>query len=317
MIDNRDFGQWVFPRGYEKTPFPVPVVLNTEKTPGTFRVFVLGESAAMGFPEPSVSFARVLEVLLRTPYSPSRRFIQGNLAVRRTRTGQLLASLVQGAKGDGAAPKTWGGMAMFVDSQVAADDPRLRRIYDHFRDNLTDICRVGAGAGVPVAVCTVPVNLRESAPFASAHRPGLSPEQTAAWDALFAEGARLEAEGQHAAAADRYSEAEKIDDRFADLAYRLGRCRAALGRPVEARAQFGRARDLDALRFRSDAAVNETIREVAAAQAGRAAAVHRPPPEPRGQRVLPQPVRCSAARRGGRSRGWSSGTWTWPPACRR
>ena len=74
MIDNRDFGLWVFPRGYEKTPFPVPVVLNTEKTPGTFRVFVLGESAAMGFPEPSVSFARVLEVLLRARYPDASPF---------------------------------------------------------------------------------------------------------------------------------------------------------------------------------------------------------------------------------------------------
>ena len=328
VIDNRHFGQWVFPRGYEKTPFPVPVVMETEKKPGTFRVFVLGESAAMGFPEPSASFARVLEVLLQArypdtrievvnaamvainshivlpvarecagykpdlfvvhlgnnevvgpygaagvlgPFSPSRRFIQGNLAVRRTRTGQLLASIVQGAKGDGGAPKSWGGMAMFVDAQVPADDPRLQRIYDHFRDNLTDICKVAAGAGVPVAVCTIPVNLKESAPFASAHRSGLSPEQTAAWDALFAEGVRLEAEGKHAAAADRYFEAEKIDDRFADLEYRIGRCIVALGRAGEARERFGRARDLDALRFRTDAAINETVREVVAAQTGRGA----------------------------------------------
>src|SRR5262245_30921454 len=199
LIDNREFGRWVFPRGYEQAPFPVPVVLSAEKPAGTFRVFVLGESAAMGFPDPSASFARVLEVLLQArypgtrfevvnaamvainshivlpiarecaghhpdlfvvhlgnnevvgpygaagvlgPYSPSRRFVQANLAVRRTRTGQLLSALVRGVKGEDGAPKTWGGMAMFVESHVAADDARLPRIYDHFRDNLSDICRV-------------------------------------------------------------------------------------------------------------------------------------------------------------------------------
>ena len=205
------------------------------------------------------------------PYSPSRRFIQGNLAVRRTRTGQLLASLVQGAKGEAAAPKAWGGMAMFVEAQVPADDPRLTRIYDHFRDNLADICKVGAGAGATVAVCTIPSNLRESAPFASVHAPGLSSEQTAAWDALFAAGTKLEAEGKHAAALDKYLEVEKIDDRFADLHYRLGRCLVALGRPADARERFGRARDLDALRFRTDSTLNDTIRDVVGGPTGRGA----------------------------------------------
>ena len=323
-IDNREFGRWVFPRGYEQTPFPVPFVLSDEKPAGTFRVFVLGESAAMGFPEPSVGFPRILEVLFQAhypdakvevvnaamvainshvvlpiarecadrspdlfvvhlgnnevvgpfgpagvlgPFSPSRRFIKANLAVRRTRTGQLFASAVQSAKGDDA-PKAWGGMTMFADSRVAADDERLRGVYDHFRDNLADICEVGRGAGTPVVVCTVPVNLRESAPFASQHRPDLSGEQTAAWDELVAEGGRLEGEGKVAAALDRYGAAEKIDDRHADLEYRLGRCYAALDRPADAQDRFGRARDLDALRFRSDSTVNRTIREAVAGRDG-------------------------------------------------
>ena len=40
---------------------------------GTFRIFVLGESAAMGDPDPAYGFSRYLEVMLRERY-PSMKF---------------------------------------------------------------------------------------------------------------------------------------------------------------------------------------------------------------------------------------------------
>ena len=46
------------------SPFSLPVT----KPPGTYRVFVLGSSAAQGDPEPGFGIARVLEVLLRDQY---------------------------------------------------------------------------------------------------------------------------------------------------------------------------------------------------------------------------------------------------------
>jgi tetratricopeptide (TPR) repeat protein len=52
-----------FPPGMIKTPqaYAIPDV----KPEGTFRIFVLGESAAMGDPDPAYSFSRYLEVMLR------------------------------------------------------------------------------------------------------------------------------------------------------------------------------------------------------------------------------------------------------------
>jgi tetratricopeptide (TPR) repeat protein len=323
-IDNREFGRWVFPRGLEQTPFPVPFVLAKEKRPGTFRVFVLGESAAMGFPEPSISFPRVLDTLLTArypdtrfevvntamvainshivlpiarecadrdpdlfvvhlgnnevvgpygasgvlgPYSPSRRMIRASLAVRQTRTGQLLSSLVQRIRG-GEGPKVWSGMAMFVNSQVRVDDTRLPKIFDHFRENLGDICRVGTNAGVPVVVCTIPVNLKDSAPFGSLHAPNLGDNQLATWNSLHAEGVRLEGEGKFADALAKYQEASVIDSGFAALVFRQARCLAAQGKEAVAKEQYAQARDLDTLRFRSDSTINRTIREVISERAG-------------------------------------------------
>jgi len=55
-----------FPPGMIKTPqaYAIP----TQKAPGTYRIFVLGESAAMGDPDPAYAFSRYLEVMLRKNY---------------------------------------------------------------------------------------------------------------------------------------------------------------------------------------------------------------------------------------------------------
>ena len=62
-IENQDFTRRYFPAGLARSP--QPVVLKARKPPGTYRIFVFGESAAMGDPEPAFGFARMLEVLLR------------------------------------------------------------------------------------------------------------------------------------------------------------------------------------------------------------------------------------------------------------
>lgn len=60
-----------FPPGMIKTPqaYAIPAA----KPPGTFRIFVLGESAAMGDPDPAYGFSRYLEVMLRERF-PSMKF---------------------------------------------------------------------------------------------------------------------------------------------------------------------------------------------------------------------------------------------------
>lgn len=60
-----------FPPGMIKTPqaYAIPA----DKPAGTYRIFVLGESAAMGDPDPAYAFSRYLEVMLRKRY-PSMTF---------------------------------------------------------------------------------------------------------------------------------------------------------------------------------------------------------------------------------------------------
>ena len=60
-----------FPPGMIKTPqaYAIPVA----KPQGTYRIVVLGESAAMGDPDPAYAFSRYLEVMLRERF-PAMRF---------------------------------------------------------------------------------------------------------------------------------------------------------------------------------------------------------------------------------------------------
>jgi tetratricopeptide (TPR) repeat protein len=57
-----------------------PFAFAAEKPAGTYRIFVLGESAAQGVPEPAFSLGRLLEAMLRQMY-PAQRFEVISLAM--------------------------------------------------------------------------------------------------------------------------------------------------------------------------------------------------------------------------------------------
>jgi tetratricopeptide (TPR) repeat protein len=77
FVQNEDFSRRFFPKEVMRNPGPVR--FRVHKAPGTFRIFVLGESAAMGDPAESFAPDRYLEVLLREKY-PERKFEVINVA---------------------------------------------------------------------------------------------------------------------------------------------------------------------------------------------------------------------------------------------
>lgn len=76
--DNQFFGYRFFPPRMARTPSCI--VFDREKKPGTIRVFVLGESAAMGDPLAEFGLARQVSCLLKARY-PGRRFEVVNAAM--------------------------------------------------------------------------------------------------------------------------------------------------------------------------------------------------------------------------------------------
>jgi len=316
-ISNSHFGSHFFPRGLTRNPdafvFPDP------KPAGTYRVFVLGESAALGYPDASVGPGRILEVMLQEGYpltrfevitvavpaisshvilpiarecgrrqpdlfvvymgnnevvgpfgpagmqglfSPSLSLIRASIGARSLRTGQLVGNLAQWASRPADPPYRWEARVV-GDDPVRADDPRLETVYANFASNLRAIGEAGIHAGAKVVVCTVGVNLKNSAPFRSMAAADLSADQAETCQSMVAEGVRRETAGDGAAAIDSYRQALAIDGKPADLHFRLERCLAALGKSDEARRHLILACDLDALRFRADTRINEAIRTYA------------------------------------------------------
>ncbi|HLH53266.1 MAG TPA: tetratricopeptide repeat protein [Verrucomicrobiae bacterium] len=70
-IENDQFGLKFFPPQLARSPAPIKMAVP--KKPGTFRIFIFGESAALGDPEPAFGFGRFLKVLLKEQF-PEKRF---------------------------------------------------------------------------------------------------------------------------------------------------------------------------------------------------------------------------------------------------
>ena len=193
--------------------------------------------------------------------APPLALIRASLALKTTRIGQLMDALRGQLNKPPVDKSEWGGMEMFLNQQVQADDPRMKVVYDHFTRNLSDIIRAGKRGGAGVVVSTVAVNLRDSAPFGSEHREGLAGADKDRWESLYKNGIAAQSAGKAAEAADWYRQAAHIDDDFADLHFRQGGCALLLGETAEAQKQFAAARDLDTLRFRCDSRLNDLIRQ--------------------------------------------------------
>jgi len=314
FVSNDRFGFRFFPKTIARTPFPIRMAAI--KPAKTFRIFLFGESAAQGDPDPTFGVGRYLEVLLRErfpeakvevictamtainshailpiarecanhdgdlwiiymgnnemvgpfgggtifgPRAPNRLLVSANLAVKATRTGQWLGSLLTQARPGVSAQKSWDGLNMFQDNALAYDDPARLRAYRNFSANLADIISIAQDVNVPVLLSTVASNLKDCAPFASLHKTNLNPEQLTKWNQLYESGKAAESSGSIQEARELYRAAAVIDGDFAELQFRIARCDLSRSNFTDAKIEFERARDDDALAFRADSRVNKII----------------------------------------------------------
>ena len=189
--------------------------------------------------------------------------IRTGIALKATRLGQLLAGLADSIGDEKNAPRIWRGLEMFLDNQVRAGTPPLEAVYRNYKQNLKDIRHIASKSGSKIIFCTVGSNLKDCPPFASLHRSDLTQAEMKRWDDIYRQGTEHELQGDYTGAIERYLEAAKIDDRYADLQFRLGRCYWAAAEYKKARERYIRAREQDTLRFRSDTRINKIIHDVA------------------------------------------------------
>lgn len=198
-----------------------------------------------------------------SPASGNLWFIRLGMWFKTTRIGQLL-SQITGGQGSGKEDlNQWRGLEMFLGNKVSPQDPRLKDVYSHFRDNITDIRDMAIRAGSGIVFCTVGVNLKDSPPFASMHRQDLSDQDKQKWQEFYNKGVAAEQAEQYQEALAYFLAAERIDDFFAALNFRMARCYQFLKQNDNAVKYYFRARQMDALRFRADETIGSIIRDVA------------------------------------------------------
>lgn len=86
-IENQKFSRRFFPTALVR--HPQPTLMNAVKSPEICRIFLLGESAAMGDPAPAFGLARVLEKLLEDRF-PGLRFEVVNTAITAINSNVIL-----------------------------------------------------------------------------------------------------------------------------------------------------------------------------------------------------------------------------------
>ncbi len=203
------------------------------------------------------------------PYGPATVFQSSALGAWFTRlhvlwTRTRLASAIQVWQSSASPGKPWDGMAMFAENRITATDPRLPQVYNSYEKNLERIAELAQRRGIEAIFCTMAVNLRDCPPFGSAHGRKLTPEESQAWqDAVSAGKAALGA-ANLADAEKNFDAAMKIDPDHAELNYLVGGLAEKSGDSDVAARHYSRARDLDALRVRTDSRINAIIREVVA-----------------------------------------------------
>ena len=246
FINNENFTLRFFPPQLAR--WPDPFLIPAVKPPDTIRIFIFGESAAMGDPQPAYGASRYMEVLLRQRF-PGKKFevinlgitainshvilpiardcarhdgdfwivymgnnemvgpfgaatvfgaqalprsvVRFNLALQRTRTGQLLVSAMRHLAGK-SKNTSWGGMEMFLDNQIPPGDPRKETVYRNFDANLRDIVMAGMNSGAKVILNTVAVNLKDSPPFASLSNSNLPAADRQRFGQIFADAKNLQ-----------------------------------------------------------------------------------------------------------------------------
>ncbi len=216
-------------------------------------VVYMGNNEAVGLYAPGPHSGRLTSL---------PRLLRALQWVRSTRLGELMDPLLLGLAREGMPPEKQDDQ-FFREHFVAADDPRRNAVYNNFRLNLAGLCAAARHCRGGVILMTVPVNLQDFPPLGSMHRPGLSDPDLLRWQAAFDAGIEDETAGRHAEAISRYLAAAALDGHFAELHFRLARCRAASGQLDQARREFLLARDWDALQFRADSRLNDVVRQTA------------------------------------------------------
>jgi tetratricopeptide (TPR) repeat protein len=144
------------------------------------------------------------------------------------------------------------------------DDALKQHILTHYRLNLLRMVRIAQSVDAGILFVQPAINLKDMSPFKSAHREGLDAATLQAWQSLYDRAGEHASAGDAAAALALYRKALALDNRHAELHYRMGQALFSLGRYAESEQAFQRAVEEDIAPLRMLGAMQRSVAEVAA-----------------------------------------------------
>jgi tetratricopeptide (TPR) repeat protein len=278
-------GRWF--AGIENAPAPAPEMFAQRKSDRSFRVFVLGESAAAGFPYPrNVTFSRLLRDALRVVL-PLDSVEVVNLGIAATNTFAMLDIATEVADQQPDVVLIYAGHNEYYGALGAASRVSIPGGASAVRVYLR-LLRLRSVLALRDAIASIRKRARHSEDnleAASLMEVLARDRQVRLESAAYGRGAKqfqtnLEAIVQVfrrggvpvlvASVASNlrdqppFAAAGNATQHGADSAFQQGRRHLADGDTVEAARLFTRARDLDVVRFRAPGEFNQIIRRVSA-----------------------------------------------------
>lgn len=193
----------------------------------------------------------------------SRGMIKFYLQLQKIRLVQFIRNIVNGLKsqlaGEHAPQESRTLMQQMIGEKfIRYHDADYQTAKIHFRENLRDILTTLNDSQIPVIVGTTVCNLRNFEPFESLFTETFA--DTSSWNEFFEQGRQSEETADFEKALQFYQQTVALDSMPAKVWYRMARCYEAQGDFTNARENYKRARDFDALRFRASSEFNDIIR---------------------------------------------------------
>lgn len=199
------------------------------------------------------------------PASPTGRLHTSSRIARllilenRLRLRQVAAAALAERSPEREDARAWrDAEPLTLRDRLEPDDPRLGTAKRSFRKNYRAMLAAARDAAPVVVACTVPVNLRDCAPFATAYLADEADAQKVRELVRTALG--FEKAGEDARAFRAYAEALELHPGHAEALFRSARLAERLGNAEAAARLYRAACDADALPLRATAAFNDAIR---------------------------------------------------------
>jgi len=143
------------------------------------------------------------------------------------------------------------------------DEDLKQKIIMHYRLNLRRMISIANSVDAGIVFVKPAINIRDMSPFKSEHSNDLALDALMQWQGLYHEALKLQQAGRLDEALAKYRQALVLDDRYAELHFRIGQVLFAQHQYKQAEVAFRRAVEEDVAPLRMIAPLQQAVTEEA------------------------------------------------------